>query len=96
MVVTQSKNLVRCPKCEEIKKATGEKYFICCRTRWDLETHRLDTGNEEDSNSGHNQANSKETGRSRESGDQSQSNDKTRSNQSGKSGEESGGKTLEF
>ena len=40
-LITQSDKIVRCPNCQNIKKATGDHYFLCCGHRFTIKDHKL-------------------------------------------------------
>jgi len=89
-IITQSKKLVQCPQCSKIQKAYGDQYFICCRTRWDLETHRYQKENNYNGKCKSGETNRKQTG------NPSKSDNNNRSDlESGQSESGNGGK-LEF
>ena len=49
-LITQSDKIVRCPNCRNIKKATGNHYFLCCGHRWTISNHQLKNSSEDDKN----------------------------------------------
>lgn len=100
--VTQSRKLVECPGCGQIKKTRGKYYWICkdCGRRWDIDETRYNYGdNSNDVRPGEStekDAENREKDRA-DSGDEG-GRDPDRVDGSGESGNqpESSGKTLEF
>ena len=78
--------MVQCPKCQKIQKATGNHYFLCCGSRWDIEKNRFQA--EESQYNGHQQSNTKQAKTNGKSENQSKSNDKSRPNRDDNEGNE--------